>query len=115
MSPEADGADPAHYWMRRAQADLAFARIPLPEGGLYEQLCFHAQQAVEKSLKALLVQARVDFPNTHNLQRLIDLLPPEIPADPDTRCGGETHRVCCIHALPERRGTGAGRRMPGGT
>ncbi len=33
-------------WLTRAKADLALAKAPLPAGGLYEDLCFHAQQAV---------------------------------------------------------------------
>jgi HEPN domain-containing protein len=45
---------------------------------MYEQLCFHAQQAAEKSLKAVLLKLDVDFPPTHNLQFLVDLLPQNI-------------------------------------
>jgi HEPN domain-containing protein len=44
---------------------------------LLETLCFHAQQAVEKSLKAVLVAHRIPFPRTHNLRTLLDLVPPE--------------------------------------
>ena len=65
--------------MRLAEADLGLARVPLPERGLHEYLCYHAQQAVEKSLKAVLVEKGVEFPYTHNIQRLIDLLPEQIP------------------------------------
>jgi hypothetical protein len=39
--------------MDRAKGDLALARAPLPEGGFYEDLCFHAQQAAEKALKSV--------------------------------------------------------------
>lgn len=35
---------------------------------------FHAQQAVEKALKAWLACLGVVFPKTHDLQRLLDLL-----------------------------------------
>jgi HEPN domain-containing protein len=35
---------------------------------------FHAQQAVEKALKAWLAYLGVAFPKTHDLQRLLDLL-----------------------------------------
>lgn len=37
-------------------------------------LGFHAQQAVEKMLKALLAARGVDYPKTHNLRVLIELL-----------------------------------------
>jgi HEPN domain-containing protein len=43
-------------------ADLALAQVPLPENSKYEMLLFHAQQAVEKSLKALLIIHGVDVP-----------------------------------------------------
>jgi HEPN domain-containing protein len=50
-----------------------------------EVIGFHAQQAVEKMLKALLSHRRVAFRRTHDLTELIDLLigdgvsvPPEI-------------------------------------
>lgn len=35
---------------------------------------FHAQQAVEKALKAWLASLSASFPKTHDLKRLIDLL-----------------------------------------
>jgi HEPN domain-containing protein len=44
----------AFDWPARAKGDLALARIALPEGGFYEDLCFHAQQTAEKALKAVL-------------------------------------------------------------
>jgi len=75
MPRSSDGADEAAKWLEDARADLAIARIPLPRGAKYEQLCFHAQQAVEKAMKAVLLKCGVDFPFTHNLQALIDLLP----------------------------------------
>lgn len=65
-------------WFRYAKADLALAQVPLPVGGLYELLCFHAQQAAEKSLKAVLIYHGIAPPRTHNLESLIDLLPTTI-------------------------------------
>jgi HEPN domain-containing protein len=41
-------------------------------------LCFHLQQAVEKSIKAILVSKNIAFPKTHNIRTLLDLLPKEI-------------------------------------
>jgi HEPN domain-containing protein len=35
--------------------------------------CFHAQQAVEKYLKAFLTHHEATFPYTHNLAKLLDL------------------------------------------
>lgn len=79
MRPEKGKAGSPQAWLRYARADLALAQVPLPENGLYEQLCFLAQQAAEKSIKAVLVQHQVPFPPTHDLQRLISLLPADVP------------------------------------
>jgi HEPN domain-containing protein len=43
-----------------------------------DTVCFHAQQCVEKYLKALLVFKGIDFPKTHDLERLIALLPARV-------------------------------------
>ena len=39
-----------------------------------DTLGFHAQQAAEKMLKAVLTSRNVDYPRTHNLGVLIELL-----------------------------------------
>jgi len=80
MSPDPERADAPLRWLANARADLALARVPLPEGGLYEHLCFHAQQAAEKALKAVLHANGVEYPFTHNVQLLIDLLPAGLTA-----------------------------------
>ena len=47
---------------------------------------FHAQQAAEKSLKAVLTAKSVDFPRTHNLALLLDLLSGQnLPLPPDSQ------------------------------
>ena len=52
MSPDPPEAGTPRDWLRHARSDLSLARIPLPENVLLETLCFHAQQAAEKSIKA---------------------------------------------------------------
>jgi HEPN domain-containing protein len=92
--------------LRRANSDLALACGRLRREVLPEDLCFHAQQAVEKSLKAVLISKGIDFPRTHNLRVLIDALPETIFRDPvldssaaltdyavSTRYPGETEPV----------------------
>lgn len=37
-------------WLEHARSDLRLARLAVGQGVLPEQICFHAQQAVEKSL-----------------------------------------------------------------
>ncbi len=82
MPPEEQRADAPLRWLENARADLALAGVSLPPGGLYEHLCFHAQQAVEKSLKAVLLQLGIEFPFTHNLQALLDRLPSWLEVPP---------------------------------
>lgn len=65
-------------WFKHAQSDLNLACIRPPKGVLLELLCFHAQQAAEKAIKAVLVHCRIEFPRTHNIGTLLDLLPESI-------------------------------------
>lgn len=61
-------------WMTHALSDLNLARLGQEKGDiLHEQICFHAQQAVEKALKAVLLFNKVDFPLTHDLDDLLDI------------------------------------------
>lgn len=46
-------------------------------------LGFHAQQAVEKALKAVLSAVGVAYPRTHNLVMLTELLRSSCPLPPD--------------------------------
>ena len=73
----------AEDWLRYAKSDLELARIEKPEGVLLENLCFHAQQAAEKTLKAVLIFLEIDFPRTHNIRTLLDLLPEGVGVPPE--------------------------------
>ena len=55
---------------------------------MYEPLCYHAQQAAEKALKAVLIAAQIDIPYTHNIQKLLDLLPAGIPRTVEVDASG---------------------------
>jgi len=60
-------------WLNRARSNLLQARTAQP--GIYlEDLCFQAQQAAEKAIKALLIHRHVDFPYVHDLAQLLTLL-----------------------------------------
>lgn len=66
-------------WLLKAEQDLAVAVLVLQSPiGVNWASCFHAQQAAEKALKALLVWQGIDFPRTHDLGRLRALLPAAI-------------------------------------
>ena len=76
-------------WLRRAKSNLARAKQPKPDEAVWEDLCFDAQQAAEKALKAVLIFCSIDFPRTHNIRVLLSLLAPSgqfIPCGP--RCLG---------------------------
>ncbi len=60
-------------WIGRARSDLVLARMTEDERLLPELLAFHAQQAAEKALKALLVHHQVEFPRTHVIALLLNL------------------------------------------
>jgi HEPN domain-containing protein len=74
MSSQAPDPSVVAEWMLSARSDLAYAEMPPPEGARYEQGCFHAQQAAEKALKALLLSRDQEPPYVHNIQALLDLL-----------------------------------------
>jgi HEPN domain-containing protein len=59
----------AETWLQHARDDLKSAEVLL-EAKIYAMVCFHAQQAVEKGLKALLAAASLPIPRIHNLIRL---------------------------------------------
>jgi HEPN domain-containing protein len=67
-------------WFEIADEDLQLALFafnmssPIP----YRLIAYHCQQAAEKYLKGLLVYLQIDFPYTHSIERLIELIPKEI-------------------------------------
>lgn len=65
--------DDPREWLNRAESNLALAQAT-GAGAYLEDLCFNAQQAVEKALKALLLRHGVAIPHTHNLALLITTL-----------------------------------------
>ena len=62
-------------WMKKAEHDFKSAKIILSSGEeIYDSVCFHAQQVAEKALKALFTARHIEFPKTHNLLLLSNLL-----------------------------------------
>jgi len=62
-------------WLGFAEEDLRTARALLKHENVPRQVCFHAQQAAEKAIKAVFVFLQTEFPYTHDLDRLRGLLP----------------------------------------
>ncbi len=65
--------DDPREWLNRARSNLVRAGNTAAEVYL-EDLCFDAQQAAEKAVKAVFIRRSEPFPYTHNLQDLLDRL-----------------------------------------
>lgn len=83
----ADQRDLARQLLRRASDDHAAAAALLDMGAVSDAIVgFHAQQAVEKALKAVLAASRIDFPFSHDLKLLSTLCDrAALPLPPDLR------------------------------
>ena len=68
-------------WVEKAEADFGTARRELRarRHPNFDAACFHAQQCVEKYLKARLVEADIRFAKIHDLQELLDVVLPVEP------------------------------------
>lgn len=74
MPPEGNDLGSPQDWLARARSNLSLARTLKTEDILWEDLCFQLQQAVEKSIKGVLLHCGVIFPYVHNISQLITLL-----------------------------------------
>ena len=104
----------AQRWLRFAAEDLEAARRLLAvRSSAPRHVCWHSQQASERALKAALVLEGVDFPFTHDLNALRNLLPDSWPVRADqVGCTGQvSRRVAGAFGCRcgSRRGGGPGR------
>lgn len=65
-------------WVQKAEGDFATARRELQVSNEpnYDAVCFHAQQCIEKYLKAKLQESNIQFGKIHDLSTLLDLILP---------------------------------------
>ncbi|MGC9454154.1 MAG: HEPN domain-containing protein [Phycisphaerae bacterium] len=62
-------------WLHKADDDMTLAEYLVSAEKLFTSaITFHCQQASEKYIKALLTWWDVEFPKTHDLQNLLDLV-----------------------------------------
>ena len=74
--PASDPTEEAKRWLAFAEDDLALAKEIVTMGNVRPgQACYHAQQAGEKALKAVLILAGIPVPRTHDLVLLGSLVP----------------------------------------
>ena len=68
--PERFPPNDPREWLNPARSNLARAKV-LVSGVYLEDLCFDAQQACEKAIKAVMMGRGIDFPYIHDLARLL--------------------------------------------
>ena len=76
-------------WIQKAEGDFATAtrEVRARKNRNEDSACFHCQQCIEKYLKAMLVEKNIQFPKTHDLGVLLDLLL-KISPDLEMFCDG---------------------------
>jgi len=73
--PPRDGRDLARRLLRRADDDATLVRRVVDDADIADAIVgFHAQQAAEKSIKAVLASREIEYGKTHQLHFLIRLL-----------------------------------------
>jgi HEPN domain-containing protein len=77
MSAPADTVRTVRPWVEKAEQDyhVAVQLLKSDDDEFNAAICFHAQQAAEKYIKAFLVQEGIEFPYTHDLRMLLSLVP----------------------------------------
>jgi HEPN domain-containing protein len=70
----------AREWTTKGDNDLknAVHTLKLGKECPTDTVCFHAQQCVEKYLKAFLVALEKPFPKTHDIESLVSLMPKDL-------------------------------------
>ena len=80
MSEADEVAAVASQWVGKAENDFIAAShtLKIKKDCPADIVCFHAQQCVEKYLKAILSLRGIDFPKTHNIAELVSRLPKNV-------------------------------------
>ena len=74
MNGDPNAESPPETWLQYAETDLLLVQNAVIAGAPAGEVCFHAQQATEKALKALLALRQVRPPRIHNLVLLWELV-----------------------------------------
>ena len=68
-------------WVRKAEGNYSVTQQVLQaQNPVNDVICLQVQQCVENYLKAWLQEANIPFPRTHDLQELLNLIIPALPA-----------------------------------
>jgi HEPN domain-containing protein len=65
-------------WIEKAEGDFRSAQLEMRSHKIhnYDAVCFHAQQCVEKYIKAKLIEVDIPFKKLHDLTYLLELAAP---------------------------------------
>ena len=76
MSMQPEVAAEVRRWVEKAESDFRNAEyvLTLKDHCPFDTVAYHCQQCAEKYLKAALIHNGVDFPKTHDLVVLFNLL-----------------------------------------
>ena len=67
-------------WIEKAEEDYNIAELARQASRpFHNSICFHAQQCIEKYLKAWLQEADIPVPRTHDLEELLVLIETTLP------------------------------------
>ena len=83
-------------WVDKGNRDLITAKNLFKESGFKDIICFHAQQACEKLLKAYLIHFNKEYPKTHDLENLIEIL---LDFDPEIKDWKENAAILSSYAV----------------
>lgn len=70
-------------WLKAARDDLGVMEKISSDEHLTHMVAFHAQQCIEKTLKAVVEEYAITALKIHNLERLFDLVRPMVKIDVD--------------------------------
>jgi len=70
-------------WLRKAQDDLDVIEEIKNKKHLTNMVAFHAQQAIEKSLKAIIDEFDLGFVKIHQIETLLEIVKEHVEADID--------------------------------
>ncbi len=73
--------DITNEWLKAAKDDLDTVEELITEEHLTNIVAFHAQQCVEKSIKAMMEEFEIPFSKIHSLETLIEKLVDKIDFD----------------------------------
>jgi len=73
----------AEEWLKAATDDLSVVMKIISDDHLTHMVAFHSQQAIEKSLKAVMEEYEIEQIKIHNLERLLELASDQIKVEVD--------------------------------